>query len=197
MLRALKYDADDEEWVNEESLPEIEVHAEGQLAASAVTAESCDIVHIFYQDPDGSIVALDGNWNSVILPVEPLIGTPINVNDTEKYLDVAYISSKENTLHVLSREGEGEWSDDVVATEGFTDAVKRLVCIRNVESGWRDTYALTTEGTVVHVDARGNAEGVGKVDEDGKYVPQSSAQNVSVIGILKKIFGGMTIVIKF
>ena len=75
-LRGLKYDDDDEEWVEDDTVPQQQLHEEGKLAACFLP-NSKEKSYVFFQDPSKNLVCLDSTWALSILPASPLLGTPI------------------------------------------------------------------------------------------------------------------------
>lgn len=69
-LAALRYDDDEEEWVEDEGAPSKQLHSESKLAACFLP-DSEDKIYIFFQEPSKSLVCLDSEWNTSILPREP------------------------------------------------------------------------------------------------------------------------------
>lgn len=179
-LRVLKYDGDEEEWMEDSAVPKIAVHAEGKL--TGVTAGSKkEKFFIFFQDPSNRLVVLDDSWTSSTLPAQAASGTALGtsrdlVGDTFR---VSYTSAQDLRLHQLVQ-GGGGWVDEVTSDFEFKDPIKRLVTIVQAtpEGAHRDTYILTESRAVVRVSTDGSAAQLGTVDASGTYIPKSAAQSI-------------------
>ncbi|KAF8517817.1 hypothetical protein JB92DRAFT_2904692 [Gautieria morchelliformis] len=173
-LRALRYDDDDEEWVDDKTILHIDVHPEGKLSASLDRNED---VRVVYQDPMGNLVFLN-NWTPTVLPADPIAGSPLStVVDGDK-LHVFYISAKDNCIHYVTRAPEGSWSGNVMVNCPVEEKIKRFIVAPIGDTINFDAYLLTADDMLLQVTPEGDGvkRELGKIDSKGIFVPGTSAQ---------------------
>ncbi|THH20744.1 hypothetical protein EW146_g691 [Bondarzewia mesenterica] len=180
-LRALTYNDEDEEWVDD-TIPHHDVHPEGKIATSFGADNRA---YVFFQDPAGRLIQLDDAWNPTVLPVEPVAGSPITTAFVENKIHTFYISAKDNCIHYVIQEGGNSWSDKLMSKCSFEEEkVKRFSVGKNEESGALEAYVLTEKSALLQVV--GNQDGtadageektvLGKVDQTGTFVAGTSAE---------------------
>ncbi|THH06242.1 hypothetical protein EW146_g9675 [Bondarzewia mesenterica] len=180
-LRALTYNDDDEEWVDD-TIPRHDVHPEGKLATSF---DADNRVYVFFQDPAGRLIQVDDAWNPTVLLAEPVAGSPIATAFVEDKIHVFYISAKDNCIHYVIQGGGSGWSDELMSKCSFEEEkVKRFSVGQNEESGALEAYVLTEKSALLQivgkqdekVEAGEEKTVLGKVDETGTFVAGTSAE---------------------
>ncbi|KZT11213.1 uncharacterized protein LAESUDRAFT_258324 [Laetiporus sulphureus 93-53] len=102
-LVSFRYDVEEEEWVPDD-IPDHVVHADGKLAAAT---DVDGHVSVFYQSVEERLVHLDEAWKPTLLPVQPVIGTPLTTLLSDDRVHVFYISAGDRCLHYIVRDSSG------------------------------------------------------------------------------------------
>jgi len=167
-LSAYTYDEDEREWVESEESPVAgyDVHPNGKLAAAT---DAKGQAYVFFQDPSQNLVCLDDGWDSTILPVSAVTGTPISLLVTQDELQVYYISDNDKFIHKAVRQSDGIWQDSAVIKYAFNEEI-RAICIGDNES-----FALTGGDDLLKVGAEGEKLQLGTV-KDGKFIPKTTEE---------------------
>lgn len=176
-LAALRYDDEEEEWVEDEDAPSKQLHSESKLAACFLP-DSEDKIYTFFQEPSKSLVCLDSEWNTSILPANPLVGSPISATVIDDKVHVFYISDKDHYMHYLVEETGGSWIDNIMAKCVLDETFTRFMVAKNNESKVIEAYMLSVGRVMMQIVGEGDGElrELGKVDKDDKFVPGTSAE---------------------
>ncbi|KAF8907891.1 hypothetical protein CPB84DRAFT_1767826 [Gymnopilus junonius] len=160
-LGASIYDDEEGEWVepqesNQGKIPAFPVHGDGKLAA---TLDSSSQVHMVFQDPSQRLVYLDNSWTSAILPVSPLLGTPLVILFVSNTLHIYYFSTKDEN---------GLWTDNTIAKHKFDVMIKAFKVI-NTGKSEQDLYLMDVKNALFQLNDNGRLMKLGFV-KNGKFV---------------------------
>ncbi|KIJ33312.1 hypothetical protein M422DRAFT_264697 [Sphaerobolus stellatus SS14] len=154
VIRAWKYHEEDEEWVEDESIPAHTVHPNSHITAG-VDAEQR--LRVAFQGPTGRLVILDEKWAQTALPANPIIGTPLFTVLWKGSFEVCYVSNN-TRIHMVSNN-----SDKVMIDHALTENLKRMVILPN-QSDELEVFGLTEKDTILRVAMEG---GMGMSKEVG------------------------------
>jgi len=133
---------------------------------------------VFFQDQSKRLIYLNETWTPTVLPVDPIVGTPISTSIVDNIMHVFYISAKDNCMHYVAQERGGSWSDKIMTSCTFEEKLKRFMVAPNQETGNFEAYVLTEDNALLQLTPEG--EGVkrelGKVDKTGKFLAGTSAE---------------------
>lgn len=173
-LRAIGYDNNYREWIDDESGDQ-KVHPESNVAASFATD---GLQHVFIQDPWKRLVHFDNVWMPTVLPANPVQGTPLSTLVVGGRVQLFYISANNNYVHYTTQQQNGSWSDTVFATYAFDSKQKpkRLFIMQN-NSGVLECYVLTEDNALLMITADAKVTLLGTVNSAGQLVlsPVSSS----------------------
>ncbi|KAL6305494.1 hypothetical protein BKA93DRAFT_824901 [Sparassis latifolia] len=188
-VRVLRYDKDEEEWTDDDTIPRYEVHSAGQLAACLGVDGR---LNTFFQDTSGRLIFLDESWNPTVLPVDVQIGSPIALAIVEKkgdaHLYVFYVS-KDNRVHFVAQDDTGSWSDSRMVNCQVEEKVVRFRVALNEQTDAFEAYALTDGRTVLQITGKGDGQKneLGKIDQDGVFVPGTSAECAVYVWVMVRV----------
>lgn len=171
-LRTIHWDDDEEEWIEDFSIPRHQVHPNGNLASSF---DLYGRVSVFFQDPSSRLIHLNESWKPTVLPAQPMTGTPLSILNN----NVFYISAQDNYMHYVAKGGDGSWTDNILANVEITEKIKRFMVTENGDSKCMEAYMLTQEHSVLLLTAEGQGEKkmLGHVDPSGRFVADTSAES--------------------
>ena len=169
------YDSDEEEWLEDDAIPAAQLHDEGRLAACFAPDDETK-AYVFYQNPSQDLVFLDSEWSQSVLPAKPLVGGGLFAVVLDEYLHVFYVASEDHLMHYLVRESDGAWVDNVLAKHKIEGTLTRFMV--NVGEKGLEAYALADSKAILQIRGgdEGSVEELGKVDEQGVFVPGTSAE---------------------
>jgi hypothetical protein len=181
-LRVLRNE--DDEWFDEENTPDHKVHSDGKVAAVIGTD---DRVRIFFQDPSKRLIVLekvDESWTPAVLPAEPVEGSPIATSTVDDKVHVFYLSAKDNYIHYVVEETDGNWNDMVFAScslQAEKVEPKQFMATRAPESTSFEVHVLTKEDTLLSISqdeetSTGKLTTYGKLDDQGEFVAEANAE---------------------
>jgi len=101
------YDDNDETWVNDYSILVLDVHSEGNLAA---TFDIQQKAYFTFQDAEKHFVYLDHTWKPAVIPCEPIPGSPITTLLVDDKNCIFFISSVNNFIHFVEKGDDGDVS---------------------------------------------------------------------------------------
>jgi hypothetical protein len=183
-LAVWRFKEEYDQWVEDDTIPRFEVHADSKLAASSDADEH---ICVFCQDPSGRLVYLDDSWSPTILPADIAVGSPISsfrqiAEGNTLLLHVFYVSPKDNCLHYVTQESDGSWHEKLMAPCPLWDNEKprRIIMGVNLENQAFEAHMLTEGNTVLQLKGKGEGEKVelGKIDKEGEFEPNTTAQCV-------------------
>ncbi|KAH9828785.1 uncharacterized protein C8Q71DRAFT_792452 [Rhodofomes roseus] len=166
-LAAFQYDEDEEEWIQDGALSAYNVHEKGRLSACYTADHRICIV---FQNGSGALVHIEETevdsegsldegtgWTATVLKKasDPLPGTPISTVLDDNGLHVFYVSAADQRVHHLH--GGETWADE----EMFDQTLGPVV---------------TADKAVLQVEDGGDKRELGKVDDNGKLVPSTTAE---------------------
>ena len=180
-FRAIKYYDDDDEWLDIEGLPHYEVHPEGHVAGF-IGQDSR--TYGLFQDPSGDMVSLNETWASNVLPVDAAVGTPIGTTYVGTQLFVIYLG-KDRHLHVIKQSNDGRFGEDIIfASCVFEGKLKKISASCDEESQKLEAYVLTEKRGIFLVKQEAEEKkSLGKVGEDGVFVPGTDAENTVTVNL--------------
>ncbi|KIY47181.1 hypothetical protein FISHEDRAFT_59821 [Fistulina hepatica ATCC 64428] len=173
VLRALVYDEDAEEWVDDGALGEHKVYPEGKVAG--VVSEN-DKQYIFYQDAFGTIIHLDDDWTATPLPIisaQP--GSPIAAAETSTGVHLFYVSATDSFIHHAIEShvaGSCNWTDSVFAGAAFSggEKLKRIIASPS-EGGEFVISAIAADNKLFQLTESGEKSVFGTLNDAGEVVP--------------------------
>jgi hypothetical protein len=177
-LRVIKYDDDDDDWLDVQNLPRYSVHPQGQVAAYVALDAK---FYAIFQDTSGRLVSLNDTWTQTILPVQAAIGTPIAntiVGTPGQHMQLlVFYLSQDLRLHSLGQGIDGNWGKDSVFAEVVLENnLTKMIVIPN-EKGKLVAYLLTANKGIFQVRQGGSKkQSLGNVGDDGKFVPGSDTE---------------------
>jgi hypothetical protein len=171
-LNVIRYSDDDGDWIIDDSVAQHEVHRDGKLAA-LVGADGHP--RVFFQDPSKRLIYLDNSWIPKVLPADPVNGSPLSTLAVGGQVHLFYVSASDNCLHYATQQQDGSWTDTSLPKFTFEVKLRRLLVVQD-ESGAFEAFALTEGDELVLVTAAEH-ETLGALDEMGKLVLSSSAEN--------------------
>ncbi|TFY69363.1 hypothetical protein EVJ58_g461 [Rhodofomes roseus] len=184
-LAAFQYDEDEEEWIQDRALSVYNVHGKGRLSACYTADHRICIV---FQNESGALVRIeetevdsDGSldegagWTATVLKKasDPLLGTPISTVLDDNGLHVFYFSAADQRVHQLH--GGETWADEEMFDQAL-GPLQGLVVSTNREKGSFEAYVLTADKAVLQAEDGGDKRELGKVDGNGKLVPNTTAE---------------------
>lgn len=174
-LHGLRYDNDEEEWLDDDTIPAVQLHDEGRLAACFVSDDETK-TYTFYQNPSQELICLDSEWAPSVLPANPLVGTHLYALVIDERVHVFYVGSDDHFMHYLVEESNGVWVDEVLAKCKLDSTLTRFMVNRGETD--LEAYAITDRKVIVQVRGgdEGSVEELGTVDEEGTFVPGTSAE---------------------
>ena len=169
-LGSYTYDDEEREWVqnDDDPLSTYVVHRNGKLAASV---DANGRVHVVFQDASHSLIYIDNQWSCMVLPVRPLVGSPVSISVVGNILRVYYISAKDGSIHDLSR-ANGTWNDIVVTKHRFHKKIQSFVAVES-ERGDNELYVMSEDGALLKIDVQGRLMRLGTV-QNGKIISERS-----------------------
>jgi hypothetical protein len=175
-LRVVRYDEDEEDWVDDDTIGQLSVHPESKVVATASVDQK---THVVFQDPSNNLIHLDTAWNATVLPVKPVAGTPLATIVADDGVNVFYISAVDNRLHCVT--GGDSWNDAACGQYIF-EATPKQIYLMEKEGGQGELEVFTmTEKNEIQQIAAGQAKILGKVDETGKFVPSTTEECCFII----------------
>ena len=164
------YDDEEREWVynDDDPLSTYVVHRDGKVAASVDVNGQ---VHVVFQDASCGLTYVDNQWSGTVLPVRPLVGSPVSISVVGNILRIYYISAKDELMHDLSR-ADGTWHDTVVTKHRFYKKIQSFVVVES-ERGDNELYVMSDSGTLQKIDGQGRLMKLGIVQK-GKFVSERS-----------------------
>ncbi|KAG8807975.1 hypothetical protein FRC18_005267 [Serendipita sp. 400] len=168
-----KFNEDDEEWVEDDCLPTPVVHRDSKLAAYVDTNGG---KHVFYQDPAGNLVHLQGSERSDTIPGNAVPGTPLAVV-IEENPHLFYVSSQDNFIHHVDQK-DGAWTDTVLIPFEVKRRLARLELAPDVANKTLIVYCLADDGTLFQISTEngGKETILGKVETGGSFKAATSAE---------------------
>ena len=178
-LAVFQYDEEEEEWIQDSTLPAVAVHTSGKLSATLWQ----DRVRVVVQAAGGELIHLSrsatgGAWAKDQLPaaVKPLAGTPLSF--LRPGGDVCYLSGADQKIHSLS--ASGGWADSVLAGTQV-EPFKQFFVVAGESGDAPNAYGLTEDNVVVQVPAAGDKVILGNVQADGTFVSKVKEECVIII----------------
>ena len=167
-LSSYTYDDEEREWVqnDNDSLSAYVVHRDGKLAASV---DANGRVHVVFQDASHHLTYVD-QWSGTVLPVRPLVGSPVLILVPDNILRVYYISAKDESIHALSL-ANGTWNDIVVTKHRFHKKIKSFMVVESERDD--ELYAMSEDDALLKIDAQGCLVKLGTVQK-GKFISERS-----------------------
>ena len=167
-LGSYTYDDEEREWVQNDNDPlsAYVVHRDGKIAASV---DANGRVHVVFQDASHSLTYVDSQWSGTVLPVKPLVGSPLSISVVRNILRVYYISAKDEFIHDLSRV-DGTWHDIIVTKQRFYKKIQSFMVVES-EGGDNELYVMN--GALLKIDAQGHQIKLGDVQK-GKFISERS-----------------------
>lgn len=169
-LSAYTYNQDDCEWV-EAALPDFVTHANGKLAGSV---DANGRIHVVFQNPSQCLIYLDNSWSGKILPVSPVVGSPLSISVVGNTLHVYYISAKDNFIHDVTGANDN-WKDRIVIKHKFDQKIKNFTVVKS-ESGDEELYVMTEDDALLKINAQGRQMKLGTV-KMGKFISERSVDD--------------------
>jgi hypothetical protein len=175
-LRAVAYDEDDGEWVDDESLGLHKLHPKGKV--SGVVGRDGGR-HVFFQDPSKRLIHLNNAWAPTVLPVNAVEGSPLAISAADGQVRLFYISASDGYIHNVTQQMDGGWSDAIFVKYAFEENEKpaRFIVSPN-EQGDLVVFALTEERKLLQMSADGQKTMLGSVDEAGGWVPANKEEAI-------------------
>ena len=169
-LDSYTYDNEESEWVqnDDDSLSAYVVHRDGKLAA---TVDASGRVHVVFQDASHRLTYVDNQWSGTVLPVRPLVGSPVSISVANNILRIYYISAKDQSIHALSREN-GTWNDIVVTKHRFHQKIQGIVVVES-ERDDKELYVMSEDDVLWKFDAQGSLMKLGTAQK-GKFISERS-----------------------
>ena len=172
-LSSYTYDDEEREWIHndDDPLSTYVVHGDGKVAASV---DANGRAHMVFQDASCSLIYVDNQWSSTVLPVSPLAGSPISISVIGNILRVYYISAKDELIHDLSR-ADGTWYDIAVTKHRFYKKIQSFVVVEG-ERGDIELYVMSDDNILLKIDAQGRLMKLGTVQK-GKFISERSVDD--------------------
>jgi hypothetical protein len=169
-LSSYTYDVKECEWVQNDDvlLSTYVVHRDGKVAASV---DANGRVHVVFQEASHRLTYVDNQWSGTVLPVSPLVGSPVSISVVGNILRVYYISAKDKLIHDLSR-ADGAWHDIVVTKHRFYKKIQSIVVVEG-ERGDNELYMMSDDDALLNIDAQGRLMKLGTVQK-GKFISERS-----------------------
>jgi hypothetical protein len=180
-LRAVTYDEDEGEWVDDKSPGQHKLHPQGKVSGSAGEDGSR---HVFFQDPSKRLIHLNNAWAPTVLPVNAVEGSPLATAGDNGQVCVFYVSASDGYIHYATQQKDGSWSDTIFTRYAFVGNEKptRFLISQPVNDGGDlVVFALTEGRTLLQISADGQNTLLGAVDEAGGWVPTSKEEAVASI----------------
>ncbi len=174
-LRALKYDNDTAEWVDDDSLGQHKVHPKGKVAGSTTK----DGKHnIYYLNSSKKLVHLDSAWKPTVLPVNAAEDSPLATSSAGGQ-HVFYISANDNYVHYATQQQGGSWTDTICTKYAFgaNEKPKRFIASSNASGGFV-LFVMTEERALLQISADGQKKSLGTVSEAGAYVAATTEEAI-------------------
>jgi hypothetical protein len=172
-LRIIRYDEDEEDWVEDDTIGQLAVHPDSKVAAAVSVDQK---THVLFQDPSMRLVYLDAAWTATVLPAEPVVGTPLATIVIDSGVNVFYISAVDNRLHCVSQGPGNSWNDAACGQYTFEATPKQIyLTAKQGGQGGLEVYVMSEKNEVQQI-AAGQAKILGKVDEVGKFVPLTTEE---------------------
>ncbi|PCH33954.1 hypothetical protein WOLCODRAFT_148019 [Wolfiporia cocos MD-104 SS10] len=173
-LRLLRYDEDDEEWVDDDKFPQLSVHRDGNLSADI---DEDGQISVFFQDASGHLVYVNTAGAPIVLPANPVAGSPISALRTGGEPAAFYVSAKDSHLHYITQSRSGTWTDQSLMDLTIEDRLRQIMVGGSEKSG-PEIFALTEDRKLLQyvMGGEGQRRELGKVDQAGKYVPGTTAE---------------------
>lgn len=172
-LSSYTYDDEEREWVHNDNDPlsTYVVHHDGKVAASV---DAIGRVHVVFQDASCSLIYVDNQWSSTVLPVRPLVGSPVSISVVGNILHVYYISAKDQFIHDLSR-ADGTWHDIVFTKHRFYKKIQSFVVVES-ERGDNELYVMSDDNSLLKIDTQGRLIKLGTMQK-GKFISERSVDS--------------------
>jgi hypothetical protein len=145
-LRVVRYDEDEEDWTEDDSIKQFAVHPDGKVTGAVGGDQS---THVFFQDPSKHLVHLDGTWTATVLPADPVAGTPLATVVVDDQVHVFYISAVDKRMHCISPGPKTRWNDKACGSYAFETIPKQIFLMQ--QEGGMDVYALTEKKEIQRI----------------------------------------------
>lgn len=186
-FRAIKYDEEEEEWLDEE-LPHYELHPEGHITGF-IGPDSRAFA--LFQAPSGHLVSLNDTWVSSVLHANAAIATPIATAFVGTQLLAIYLG-KDNHLRLIKQSSDGRFGEDTIfAPCIFEGKLKKIRLSGDEGSQNLEAYVLTEKrGIFLVKQGAEERKSLGTVGNNGVFVPGTDAESTVLLKFLwGKIFG--------
>ncbi|KAF4617718.1 hypothetical protein D9613_006174 [Agrocybe pediades] len=168
-LCVVDFDEESDEWIEDETLPEYDVHPLGHVTAF-LSPDDSETPTIVFQDASerfNVVSKTEGSWSSLVIrAIAPIVGSPITTMTDDVSMRVFYISARDTCLHYVAAGAGSDWSVDAAIPQcsfSGTAMIKKMV-ISSSEQG-PQVYAMDEEKAMWQF-AAGNA----KLKKAGKVV---------------------------
>lgn len=191
-IRCVNWDADNEEWVDDTTLPSIHVHPEGKITGFA---DPYGNRYTFMQNPAGDLVYVDHSWKTTTIGLaNPISGSPLSHTTMEDgSIRVYYVSATDNSIHYITKSATSDWSDAVLASAPLKETPRNFVFVKDAISDKFQALVLSSSNTTLLIqEGDTEAKELGRVEKDGEFVPNASTECGLTIAFLA-VSGGCCI----
>jgi hypothetical protein len=153
----------------------------GQNSKLSANFDTDGAIVVCYQDAAGRLRGVmsagEERWEEFgPLQAEPIEGTPQQLEIVDEQLHLFYVGTDSSIHYLVLDAATRSWqADKVVSGTKFDARIDNCQVAKNLDTGTLESYVLSA-GSLWSVDGVKDKVCMGKVEEDGKFIPATNAQ---------------------